>query len=75
MGEKGIYTLVDAHQDVFARRICGEGVPDFYAEDKDLKHNCVGLVPAVLKKVGLCVPMAEYGHRIDENGDPYIEDC
>ena len=31
LGEKGIYTMVDAHQDVFARSICGEGVPDFYA--------------------------------------------
>jgi len=31
MGEAGIYTLVDAHQDVFARYLCGEGVPDFYA--------------------------------------------
>ena len=33
MGEAGIYTLVDAHQDVFARTICGEGVPDFYAKE------------------------------------------
>ena len=32
LGEAGIYTLVDAHQDVFARTICGEGVPDFYAK-------------------------------------------
>jgi endoglycosylceramidase len=32
LGEQGIYTLVDAHQDVFARSICGEGVPDFYAK-------------------------------------------
>ena len=31
MGEAGIYTLVDAHQDVFARTMCGEGIPDFYA--------------------------------------------
>lgn len=31
LGEKGIYTLVDAHQDVLARRICGEGMPNFYA--------------------------------------------
>jgi hypothetical protein len=31
LGEAGIYTMVDAHQDVFARRICGEGMPDFYA--------------------------------------------
>ena len=33
LGEKGIYTLVDAHQDVFARVMCGEGVPNFYAQD------------------------------------------
>jgi endoglycosylceramidase len=38
LGAKGIYTLVDAHQDVFARRICGEGVPNFYATDSLLDH-------------------------------------
>jgi len=32
LGEYGIYTLVDAHQDVLARVICGEGIPDFYAK-------------------------------------------
>lgn len=33
LGEKGIYTMVDAHQDILARRICGEGMPNFYAYD------------------------------------------
>ena len=33
LGEAGIYTLVDAHQDVFARVMCGEGMPDFYAKE------------------------------------------
>ena len=33
LGKKGIYTLVDAHQDVLARQICGEGMPNFYAVD------------------------------------------
>jgi endoglycosylceramidase len=33
LGKKGIYTLVDAHQDVLARQICGEGMPNFYAKD------------------------------------------
>ena len=32
LGKAGIYTLVDAHQDVFARSICGEGMPDFYTK-------------------------------------------
>ena len=31
LGEKGIYTLLDAHQDSFARITCGEGIPNFYA--------------------------------------------
>ena len=33
LGQAGIYTLVDMHQDVFARSICGEGFPDFYAKE------------------------------------------
>jgi endoglycosylceramidase len=32
LGEKGIYTLIDAHQDLLARIVCGEGMPDFYAK-------------------------------------------
>ena len=32
MGEKGIYTLIDVHQDTFARVTCGEGMPNFYAK-------------------------------------------
>jgi len=33
LGEKGIYTMVDAHQDVLAREVCGEGMPNFYARE------------------------------------------
>jgi hypothetical protein len=33
MGEAGIYTLVDVHQDAFANLICGEGMPNFYAKE------------------------------------------
>lgn len=29
MGEFGIYTLLDGHQDLFSRKFCGEGVPDW----------------------------------------------
>ena len=31
LGAAGIYTLVDMHQDAFARLSCGEGFPNFYA--------------------------------------------
>ena len=34
LGLKGIYTIIDAHQDMFSRLFCGEGVPIFYAKKK-----------------------------------------
>lgn len=33
LGEKGIYTMVDSHQDVISRYSCGEGIPNFYAKE------------------------------------------
>ena len=59
-GEAGIYTLVDAHQDVFARSICGEGVPDFYAK-KAIGNDPVcfndmidRVLSKPLSKLGIC---------------------
>ena len=60
LGKQGIYTLVDAHQDVFARSICGEGIPDFYAKQllKDDGHCMNGILDRLLKpvyeKLGVC---------------------
>lgn len=31
LGQRGIFVILDAHQDILARRLCGEGIPDFYA--------------------------------------------
>ena len=33
LGDHGIYTIVDAHQDVASRITCGEGIPSFYAQE------------------------------------------
>jgi endoglycosylceramidase len=81
MGEAGIYTLVDAHQDVFARTMCGEGIPDFYAKEViGSSPSCVSpTIDALLKPLydfmGICLDLNDFGYRIDENGDPLIEDC
>lgn len=32
LGDAGIYTIVDMHQDLGNRYFCGEGIPDFYVE-------------------------------------------
>ena len=74
LGEKGIYTLVDAHQDVLARRLCGEGIPNFYAED--LPHTCDGgFIPGIAQELGICKSITDYGFRYDSDGNPLIEDC
>jgi len=84
MGEAGIYTLVDAHQDVFARSICGEGVPDFYAQDLMMNHKtkattCLGKADKFLQPLydiaSVCKDMESYGYKKDENGDYIISDC
>ena len=81
LGEAGIYTLVDAHQDVFARTMCGEGVPDFYAKEA-LKRNdyCVNpvvdkLLKPIYDKLGVCTDITSFGFELDANEDPLITDC
>jgi len=41
LGELGIYTIIDAHQDVLSRKTCGEGIPLFYLNDElNYDKNC-----------------------------------
>ena len=81
LGDAGIYTLVDAHQDVFARSICGEGIPDFYAQEllKDDSHCLNGFLDKMLKpfydKFGLCWNLEDAGFAKDDEGRYVIEDC
>lgn len=72
IGAAGLYVLIDAHQDVFARRICGEGVPDFYAEN--LADKCGDFGP-IFEDFGGCTPMSKLNLTYDDNGDPLISDC
>ena len=83
LGEKGIYTLVDAHQDVLARQICGEGMPNFYAKEiieGSEEPYCISpmfdkLFGPLMRMAGFCVPMSDYNFRYDSDGLPLIEDC
>ena len=81
LGEAGIYTLVDAHQDVFARSICGEGVPDFYAKQVIGDHPvCVNsfvdwMLSPIYDAIGICQSIKDYGYKMDKHGDPLITDC
>ena len=67
LGDAGIYTLVDAHQDVFARTICGEGMPDFYAADAiGRRPQCFNaildpLLSPILSMFGICTDFDDFG--------------
>ncbi|TNV80334.1 hypothetical protein FGO68_gene8931 [Halteria grandinella] len=76
LGEKGIYTLVDAHQDVLTRKFCGEGIPSFYAQDELLSHSCYqGYLPIISQYADICKSLEDYNFRKDTDGLPLIEDC
>jgi hypothetical protein len=76
LGEKGIYTMVDGHQDVFARKMCGEGMPNFYFPEEQLDHTCdAAPIGWIIEAVGACKSINSYGFRRDENNNPLIEDC
>lgn len=81
LGEAGIYTLVDMHQDVFARSICGEGFPDFYTQDVVGKDPvCISkyidpLLENMYDTIGLCEKMSYFGFTDDAQGDPLVSQC
>ena len=76
LGENGIYTMVDAHQDAFARNFCGEGVPHFYVNQLSYDTECsASLVTQFLGFTGTCKTLSYFSFNFDENGLPLIDDC
>lgn len=82
MGEHGIYTLIDSHEDVISRPTCGEGMPDFWAQKLLREEDVYCFEPTfdwfmkpIYNLLGICKTIKEMGYRYDENGDPLIEDC
>ena len=73
--------MIDGHQDIFTRKLCGEGIPTFYAKqiiDNDM--YCIDkkydfILEPVLKNFGICKSMKDYDLRYDSDGNPLIQDC
>jgi endoglycosylceramidase len=75
LGENGIVTIVDAHQDMFSRIFCGEGVPVFYANKIKVDTKCdTNLISQFFGLVNVCLPLSSYNWEY-ENGVPKIEFC
>ena len=81
LGNAGIYTMIDAHQDVFAQRLCGEGIPNFYANQiLEAGSFCIDasldwMLTPLLKPWGVCKSINDYGLRLGKDGNPLVEDC
>ena len=67
LGASGIYTLIDMHQDAFARLSCGEGFPDFYAKEAAEKPYCINrfidwFLSPLYNSLGFCQNMDSFGY-------------
>lgn len=79
LGAEGIYTMVDSHQDVMSRLVCGEGMPDFYAQEVIKDAECGDWSSKDfdwLKKIfGTCRSIESYNYTKDAQGRPLISEC
>ena len=76
LGENGIIVILDAHQDLFSRIICGEGVPYFYASKLSYEKDCSkSIIESFLHHLDICIPMRNYNLKLDNNSLPLIEEC
>jgi len=86
-GAAGIKVIIDAHQDMFSRIFCGEGVPPFYAQQllniKDenfIDTNCdFTLLGQFNKLIGICIPLKSFNWEYELNEDeikvPTLNSC
>jgi endoglycosylceramidase len=76
LGQKGIVTIIDAHQDLFSRIFCGEGVPIFYANKLKVDTKCdSNIISMFFKFVNVCLPLSNFNWEYEENGIPKIDFC
>lgn len=76
LGLNGIHVIIDAHQDVFSRIFCGEGVPTFYAKELYYEKECkTNFLSRLLRFFGGCIPLKTFHWKYDEDGLPLIESC
>jgi endoglycosylceramidase len=74
LGHAGIYTMIDSHQDLLTRALCGEGMPTFLVHD--LSHSCDShLLSSLFWLIGMCRSEESLHLPKDENGNPLLSAC
>jgi endoglycosylceramidase len=67
LGKHGIQVILDMHQDLWHRKFCGEGVPDY------VFSLCKATEPANTKPFPQ--PAVSGSYPVDEEGNPTLEAC
>ena len=73
--------MIDSHQDVLAKMICGQGIPNFYAQEIAKNATCPSewkafMFKPVYKQYGVCKNFRDdYKYKTDEDGNPLISEC
>lgn len=67
LAERGIYVILDMHQDLWHRKYCGEGVPDW------VQAECAKYEPAGTKPFPQ--PVVDATYPVDSNGNPDLDSC
>jgi endoglycosylceramidase len=76
LGVRGIYTIIDSHQNLFSSDTCGNGVPPFYVEDLVLTCPAEWQKDFISKEVAPCKDMFEFQDIVAEDtGLVDLESC
>lgn len=67
LGKNNIHVILDFHQDIWHRKFCGEGVPDYVFE------TCQKAEPVGTQQFPL--PAVNFTYPLDANGNPTLESC
>lgn len=71
----GMVTIVDNHQDLFSRKLCGEGVPHFYTPI-DLDHKCpMTPLAQAFHLADECISFEDLNLIYDINELPLVSEC
>ena len=70
LADSGVYVILDFHQDLWHRKFCGEGVPDYVYE------TCVNEEPDYkVIKSDFPQPAVDATYPADVDGNPNIDSC
>jgi len=69
LGKRGIYTIIDSHQNLFSSDTCGQGVPPFYA--KGLASQCAAdwKKDFISKEVEKCESLLDFSGVTTDSSD------